>query len=355
MLFHMLKTHILPTLQLDSGAWLSGCPVAYQTWGRLNDEGTNAVLVCHALTGNTEVDDWWGNLLGPGRALDPEKYFVVAANVLGSPYGTVSPLTINPATGQRYGADFPRVTIRDTVRAHRQLLEALGVKQLVFAIGGSMGGMQVLEWGYEGEFVKGLVPIAVGGRHSAWCIGWSEVQRQAIFADPKWKEGRYPANDGPVSGLSVARMAAMISYRSGHSFQERFGRNASNDLFSVESYLNYQGKKLVERFDANCYVHLTWQMDSHDVSRGRGTYPDALKRLQQPALILGIPSDVLYTFPEQEELAHYIPSATLKTIHSDQGHDAFLIEVEAINAHVMDWLEAHKTYFFQSDKEAYCS
>ena len=351
----MLKSHILPILHLDSGNQLKEIPIAYQTWGRLNEDGTNAVLVCHALTGNTEVDDWWGDLLGPGKALDPERFFIVAANVLGSPYGSASPVTMHSETGQEYGAGFPRVTIRDTVRAHRLLLDALGVKQVVFAIGGSMGGMQVLEWGFKEGFVKGLVPIAVGGRHSAWCIGWSEVQRQAIFADPKWQGGHYSAGDGPTAGLSVARMAAMISYRSGTSFKERFGRDTKNELYSVESYLNYQGEKLVDRFDANCYVHLTWQMDSHDVSRGRGSYPDVLEQLQQPTLVLGIPSDVLYTFPEQEELANFIPSATLKAIHSDQGHDAFLIEVDAINSHVLDWLEEHKTYFFETDKEAYCS
>ena len=332
-------------LELENGAQLREVPVAYQTWGRLNEAGDNAVVVCHALTGNTDVPEWWQPLLGPGRALDTDRFFVICANVPGSPYGSVSPLTPRPDTRQPYGPDFPVFTIRDTVKLHRQLLEKLGVRQVTAAIGGSMGGMQVLEWAFHGDFVKALVPIAVGGRHSAWCIGWSEAQRQAIYADPRWQEGRYAPDDPPRRGLATARMMAMVSYRSQPSFEERFGRDRMNESptpqFAVESYLRYQGEQLVERFDANCYVQLTKQMDTHDVARGRGPYKDVLQSIDQPALVVGIDTDVLYPLAEQKKLAEHLPHADLAVIESPHGHDAFLIELEALNDVVDTWMAEH--------------
>ena len=311
---------------LEDGTVLREVPVAYQTWGTLNAAGTNAIIVGHSLTSDTDAARWWDGFIGPGCALDTDHYFVFCANVLGSPYGTAAPVTLDPQTGAPYGALFPQATIRDTVGLHKKLLDRLGVQQVAFAIGGSMGGMQALEWAFYGNFVRGLVPIGVGGRHSAWCIGWSEAQRQAIFADPRWQAGRYDPADPPRAGLATARMMAMISYRSFDSFQARFGRQAKDDGtpgFSVESYLHYQGDKLVDRFDANCYVHLTRQMDSHDVSRGRGAYPNVLGQIEQPALVVGIDSDVLYPLAEQEELARYLPNATLAVLEAPQGHDAF--------------------------------
>ena len=308
-----------------------------------------SIVVCHALTGNTALDEWWGDLLGPGKALDTNRFFVVSANVLGSPYGSASPITVDPETGRPYGIDFPVVTTRDTVVAHKRLLDSLGVTGIEMAIGGSMGGMHVLEWAFYGDYVKTIVPIAVGGRHSAWCIGWSEAQRQAIYADPAWKEGRYAPENPPAGGLAAARMMAMVSYRSMPSFAERFGRdrmerNEDSQPFSVESYLRYQGSKLVERFDANCYIRLTEQMDSHDVSRNRGAYHDILGTIEQPSLVVGIESDVLYTLPEQEELVRYLPNATLALLPSIHGHDAFLIELEALNALVSKWMNQHLTH-----------
>ena len=329
-----MKTILLPELQLESGTVMRQVPVAYQAWGALNAGGDNAIVVCHALTGNTEVDDWWGGIMGPGKALDTNRYFVVAANVLGSPYGSVSPITINPDTNRQYGSEFPALTIRDTVQAHRQLLQYLGVQSVELVIGGSMGGMQVLEWALLGDFVKRIAPMAVGGRHSAWCIAWSEAQRQAIYADPNWNGGRYEPGHGPVAGLAAARMMAMVSYRSMEIYEERFGRSkqqSDDSLWAVEGYLRYQGQKLVDRFDANCYVHLTRQMDSHDVSRGRGDYVDVLQRIQQPALVIGIESDILYPIREQEELARYLPNSTLRVLDSPHGHDAFLIELDVLN------------------------
>ncbi len=341
-----MQTFTAPEFQFESGAVIQQAPVQYRTWGTLNEAGDNAIIVCHALTGDPHIDDWWGGLLGPGKALDTSRYFVVAANVLGSPYGSASPLTTNTETDQPYGADFPAATIRDTVAIHKLLLEHLGVQQLAMAIGGSMGGMQVLEWGFYGDFVRALVPIAVGGRHTAWCIAWGEAQRQAIFADPKWNNGRYTVGNEPAAGLAAARMMAMISYRSMPSFKQRFARDhmtnsAGEDVLSVNSYLHYQGDKLVQRFDANCYVHLTLQMDSHDVARGRGAYPEVLGQLNQPALVVGIESDVLYSLPEQEELAKHMPGASLALLPSIHGHDAFLIELEALNTLVYDWMKEH--------------
>ncbi len=341
---------ILSRLELDSGVVLQNVPVAYDTWGELSPEGDNVVVVCHALTGNTRADIWWGPLIGPGEALDTDTYFVVCLNVLGSPYGSMSPITINPATGRPYGNDFPAITVRDTVRAHKAALDMLGVRQVLTTIGGSMGGMQALEWAFYGTFVRSIIPVAVGGRHSSWCIGFSEAQRQAIYADPNWNGGQYAAQ--PEAGLAVARMIAMISYRSRSSFEARFGRNTqpgSDGMFSVESYLRYQGDKLVDRFDANCYVHLTKQMDTHDIAVGRGRYEDVLGDISQPTLVIGIDSDVLYPLAEQEELVELIPGAELAVITSEHGHDSFLIEFEAVSDVVGPWLRMQSAVGATSD------
>jgi homoserine O-acetyltransferase len=331
----------LPELELDSGRTLTDVPVAYDAWGELNAAADNAIIVCHALTGNTEAAVWWGGLIGSGQPLDTDRYFVICLNVLGSPYGSVSPLTIDAASGRPYGPDFPDVTIRDTVRAHRAVLELLGVRRAVMALGGSMGGMQALEWAFEDDFVEGIVPIAVGGRHSAWCIGFSEAQRQAIYSDRRWNGGHY--DEQPQDGLAAARMIAMISYRSHRSFERRFGRSEQEGvegLFAVESYLRYQGRKLVGRFDANCYVKLSQQMDSHDMARDRGDYAAVVSGIRHRTLVIGIDSDVLYPVEEQEELASLIPNARLEIIPSVYGHDAFLIELGALGGVLRSWMDA---------------
>lgn len=329
---------------LESGVELQDVVVEYRTWGRLNEKRDNAVLVCHALTGNADVDDWWGGLLGPGMALDTERYFVVAANNLGSCYGTTGPSSTDPATGNRYGASFPAVTVRDAVRLQRALLDRIDVRGLEFVIGGSMGGMLVLEWAFQGEFVRRLIPIGVGAAHSAWCVGWSEAQRQAIYADPHWSGGNYDPASPPEQGLAIARMIAMLSYRSRTSFEDRFGRNmmpAENGTappFAVESYLRYQGRKLVERFDALTYVRLTELMDSHDLARGRGTIEQALAQITQPTLVIGIDSDVLYPLEEQRALVDALPRGELAELHSPHGHDAFLIEFDQLNDVIVSWV-----------------
>jgi homoserine O-acetyltransferase len=347
-----LQTRILPSFVLEDGSVLIDVPVAYQTWGELNAARDNVIVVCHSLTSDTAVDIWWPDVIGPGRALDTSRYFVICANAMASPYGTVSPLSADPRTGRAYGPDFPVPTLRDTVALHKRLLDELGITRVAFPIGGSMGGMQVLEWAFYGDYVRGLVPIGVGGRHSAWCIAWSEAQREAIRNDPAWQSGRYPPSAGPAAGLAVARMMAMISYRSFHSFSERFGRSreseAGSDRFSMQSYLHHQGGKLVERFDANCYLRLTESMDTHDVARGRGEYHEVLAGIAQPALVVGIDSDLLYPLAEQQELAEHMPAAELAVLSAPHGHDSFLIEFEFINAVVTDWRRRFIDPLFES-------
>ncbi len=326
-------------LALEMGGRLPRVRVAYRTWGVLAPGGDNAVVVCHALTGSADVDRWWTKMLGPGQALDPDKDFVVCSNILGSCYGTTGPASPDPATGRPYLGDFPAVTVRDIVRVQAELARLLGIRRIRLVIGGSLGGMQTLEWALMyPEMVEAIVPIANPGRHSAWAIGLSEAQRQALFADPRWRDGRYDPEDPPALGLAAARMMAMCSYRSRESFELRFARRPqAAGLFAVESYLRYQGRQLVERFDAASYLALTRAMDSHDVARGRGDYREVLRGVQQPALVVSIPSDVLYLPEEQRELAQLMPRARLADLESPHGHDAFLIEVERLSAMVAEF------------------
>jgi len=326
--------------RLDSGERLPAVTVAYRTWGRLDGDGRNAVLVCHALTGSPDVAAWWGPLLGEGRALDPARDFVVCSNVLGSCYGTTGPASRRPGSSARWGADFPEITVRDMVRVQAALLDALGVKRLRLVLGGSLGGMQVLEWALlYPERVEAIAPMAVSARHSAWCIGVSEAQRQAIYADPRWRGGRYDEGDPPSAGLAAARAVAMLTYRSRESLESRFGRAQNDGVYSVESWLRHHGEALVRRFDANTYVTLTMAMDTHDAGRGRGGWREALASVRVPALVVSIDSDVLYPPVEQEELAAALPLGRLATLRSPHGHDAFLIEAEAVNALVTEFRE----------------
>ena len=324
--------------QLEGGEALTGVQVAYRTWGQLNAQGDNGVLICHALTGSADADDWWEPLFGSGKAFNPEHDFIVCSNILGSCYGTTGPTSINPITGKPYGVSFPEITTRDMVHLQAALLEYLGVQSLRLVIGGSLGGMQVLEWALlYPEKVKALAPIAVSGRHSAWCIGLSEAQRQAIYADPNWQGGNYTLDASPNQGLAVARMMAMSTYRSWDSFTTRFGRQYdASEQFAIASYLQHQGQKLVERFDANTYIILTQVMDRHDVARDRtvpnlSDYESVLQSIQQPTLVVAIDSDILYPPVEQQELANLIPNAQLAWLKSTHGHDAFLIDMDALN------------------------
>ncbi|CAD5983300.1 Homoserine O-acetyltransferase [Planktothrix tepida] len=319
--------------QLESGAVLENVQIAYRTWGTLNPAGDNGVLVCHAFTGWADLENWWSPLLGTGQALNPDQDFIVCSNILGSCYGTTGPTSINPQTGQPYGPTFPNITIRDMVHLQAQLVAALGIRSLRLVIGGSLGGMQVLEWAllYPSK-LRAIAVIAASGRHSAWCIGLSEAQRQAIYVDPNWQGGYYSPEKPPHQGLKVARMIAMTTYRSWPSFSERFGRQTQAEAkFAIANYLNHQGDKLVERFDANTYITLTRSMDSHDVSRPEKTYEAVLQSISHPTLIIAIDSDVLYPVVEQEELAALIPQAKLVFLDSHHGHDAFLMDMDALN------------------------
>jgi homoserine O-acetyltransferase len=328
----------VPELRLDSGTVLRDVEVAYRTWGGLNSAADNAVLVCHALTGSADADSWWADLFGSGRALDPHRDFVICSNVLGSCYGTTGPLSTRPGAARPYGPEFPDVTVRDVVRLQHALVRALGVRRLALVLGGSLGGMQVLEWALlYPAMVDAIAPIATSGRHSAWCIGWSEAQR----ADPNWNDGWFDPQAPPLAGLAAARMIAMISYRSRASLEARFGRAVDGrGGFEVEGYLQHQGRKLIARFDANAYVVLTRTMDSHDVGAGRGAYETVLRGIRQPALVVGVDSDVLYPIEEQAELARLIPGSTYATLRSPHGHDAFLIEGAALGERIVDFRRA---------------
>jgi homoserine O-acetyltransferase/O-succinyltransferase len=339
--------HHREPLALEFGQTLPELQIAYRTWGTLNRAGDNAILITHGLTGSSDADQWWKPLFGAGRAFDEAQDFIVSSNALGGCYGTTGASAVNPTTGKLYRASFPLVSIRDMVAAQFLLMKHLGVKKLKLVIGGSMGGMLVLEWALMfSDMVESICPIAVSGRHSAWCIAISEAERQAVYADKQWQNGDYDFENPPVAGLAVARMMAVISYRSKQSFEMKFDRQRQADkpdLFSVESYLRYQGNKLVDRFDANTYITLTKAMDTHDISRNRGDYHGVLKSIVQPALVVKIPSDVLYLPEEQDELAAHIPNAELGVLNSPHGHDAFLIEgdMDALNEMVVEF--QHRT------------
>jgi homoserine O-acetyltransferase len=314
---------------------LDNVRVAFRTWGRLTPAADNAVVVCHALTGSANADLWWGDLMGRGKALDPDRDFIICTNVLGSCYGTTGPTYRAQKTDSPWGADFPAVTVRDMVELQRRLLDALGVNRIRLVIGGSLGGMQALEWQLLDDRVESSVVIAASARHSAWCIAQSEAQRAAIAADPRWCGGRYDPGLPPEAGLAAARMMAMCSYRSPASFEDRFGRSVdSTGGFRVGGWLAYHGGELVARFDANSYVCLTRAMDSHDVGRGRGGVSRALASVRIPTLVVSIDSDGLYPPVEQQELARLIPGAELQTLRSQHGHDGFLIEMEQLERQV---------------------
>ncbi len=348
---------------LDSGAVLPSLEIAYTLHGQLNAGGTNAILVCHALTGNAHAADappssrgivpgWFNGVIGPARGIDTDRFLVICSNIIGSCYGTTGPTSTNPATGLPYRMTFPQMTVRDMVRAQKILLDALGVRRLAAVIGGSLGGMQALEWAvmYPGV-VGSIIPIATAAAHSPWCIGISETQRLAIMNDPAWEGGNYASQ--PARGLTIARSIAMISYRSQQSFESRFARRGIlpgdghertrvfgeiPPSFAVQSYLRYQGQKLAGRFDANSYIYLTRAMDLHDLGAGRGPLLDVLRGISSRVLSVGISSDILYPPAEQKAIAAAIPGALYAELDSPYGHDAFLMEFDPMNALLRNFL-----------------
>jgi len=341
---------------LENGGVLQDVDIAYRTWGKPENAAEHAILICHALTGSADVEAWWPDIIGAGKTFDPARDYIVCANILGSCYGTTGPANNKPGTNSknkpgtnsgvnsRYRADFPDVSVRDMVELQRVLLDELGVTHLELVTGPSLGGMQALEWALMyPERVGSVVPIGVGGRHSAWCIGISEAQRAAIAADPDWNDGYYDDDSPPQKGLAAARMMAVCTYRSWQSFDERFGRDQCTDeQYQVQSYLRYQGEKINDRFDANTYVTLTHAMHTHDLARGRGDYPDVLRTIEQPALVVSVSSDALYPPEEQRYLAEYLPNSEYEVLDCVHGHDGFLIETETLGRMIVEFRAGRK-------------
>ncbi len=338
-------------LELDCGVSLGPFTLAYQTYGTLNAERSNAVLLCHALTGDqfvlgphpvTGKPGWWEMMVGPGKTFDTDRYFVICSNVLGGCMGTVGPKEINPATGRPWGLDFPVITIRDMVKAQAMLIDHLGIEQLFCVSGGSMGGMQALQWvaSYPERCFTAL-PIACAAKHSAQNIALNEVGRQAIMADPEWREGRYQElGTNPVGGLAVARMAAHITYLSEAALHRKFGRalqDRSNVTygfdadFQVESYLRHQGQSFVERFDANSYLYITRAMDYFDLAAEYdGVLANAFRGAETRFCVISFTSDWLYPTSENRAfvraLAAVAANVSFVEVVSDKGHDAFLLD-----------------------------
>ena len=325
---------------LESGDVLPGLEIAYHTYGTLNRHADNVVWVCHALTANSDVADWWQGLIGPGRVIDPERHFIVCANIIGSCYGSSGPLSANPATGQPYYRSFPQVTIRDIVHAHMLLRKHLSIEQIGLLVGGSMGGYQVLEWSLmEPERIGRLFLLCTGAAESAWGIAVHTAQRLAIEADASWEEPQAAAG---AKGLKAARAIGMLSYRNYKTFvrTQTDPDKEKTDHFKASSYILYQGDKLVKRFNAQSYWLLTKAMDSHNIARGRHSEVETtLRQINQKTLLIGITSDILCPPEEQLTLADHMHNTIYHEIDSPYGHDGFLIEFEKIGRILADFLE----------------
>ena len=357
-------------LRLDCGVELGPYRVAYQTYGTLNADKSNAVLICHALTGDQFVADthpvtgkpgWWESMVGPGKVIDPARYFIICSNVLGGCMGTTGPLARDPASGTSWNLRFPVVTIADMVRVQAALIDHLGIPDLFCVIGGSMGGMQVLQWAASfPKRVFSAVPIACAARHSAQNIAFHEVGRQAIMADPDWKGGDYRLHDtAPERGLAVARMTAHITYLSEQALQRKFGRNLQdrNALgfgfdadFQVESYLRHQGSTFVDRFDANSYLYITRALDQFDLAQTYGSLEAAFASVEAETLVVGFTSDWLFPPEQNRALALALlragKRASYAELDTDLGHDSFLLESEELYGLVRGFLERDQPYTF---------
>lgn len=312
---------------LESGEVLPHVEIAYHTYGTLNAARNNVVWVCHALTGNSDAASWWDGLIGAGKLLDPREHYIVCANMLGSCYGSSGALTLNPATNEPYYLDFPQVTVRDMARAHILLRKKLGVERISIGLGGSMGGQQLLEWAVlEPSVFEVIVPIATNARHSPWGIAFNESQRLALLADPTFPERSIDAGS---AGLKAARSIGILSYRNYETFQQTQRDKEKNDEldnYRAASYQGYQGEKLVQRFHAHSYWHLSKAMDSHNLGRGRGSVESALRTITAKTFVIGISTDILFPVEEQKLIAEHIPNAEYIEISSPYGHDGFLIE-----------------------------
>ena len=352
----------------DCGRTIPGYTLRYETYGRLNSAGDNAILVCHALSGDHhcagfhDLTDrktgWWNNIIGPGKALDTNRYFVLCSNVIGGCQGSTGPLSIDPETGKPYGINFPIVSIRDMVRAQERWLRAIGVTQMQGVIGGSMGGMQVLEWGITyPTFVRKLLAMATTAREGAQAIAFNEVGRQAILQDPDWEDGNYAIGEGPRVGLAIARMMAHITYLSDASMARKFGRrtvaerpnapataagNAFDVQFEVESYLRYQGKSFINRFDANSYLYITRALDQFDLAERAGSLETAFAPVVADSLVIGFTSDWLFPPAQNRSIVTALlragKTASYAELTTDLGHDSFLLESRQLYDLVHDFL-----------------
>jgi homoserine O-acetyltransferase/O-succinyltransferase len=356
--------HRIGSFEPELGGYLEEVTLAYETWGELDPSGENAVLIVHALTGDSHCaggiseayrrGGWWDEMVGPGRPIDTDEHFVVCSNVLGGCSGSTGPASIDPATDYPYGMRFPVITIRDIVRAQKRLLDDLGVRKLEVVIGGSIGGQQALEWAVEfPDFVEKAVPVAATGALGPQGLGMSEIGRRAIMGDPDWQEGDYYGTSrSPETGLAIARMAGMLTYQSAEGQWERFGREKATrpalyeefgGRFEIESYLHYQGRDLTGRFDANSYLYLTRAMDLYDVGAVYASHEEAYERIEAEVLFVGISSDWL--FPAREvraaaELAKGVGAEThYEEIESPNGHDAFLKDWDELKAAVGPFLD----------------
>ncbi len=352
-------------LKMDAGVSLSPLTIAYQTYGDLNANKSNAILVCHALTGDQHVANehpitgkagWWHTMVGPGRPIDTNRYFVIASNVIGGCMGTTGPASLNPATGRPYGLDLPVVTIKDMVHAQAMLIDHLGIDMLLCVAGGSMGGMQVLQWAASfPDRVFAAMPIATAARHSSQNIAFHEVGRQAVMADPDWRQGRY-LEEGviPTKGLAVARMAAHITYLSDEALQSKFGRKLQDRSaptfsfdadFQIENYLRYQGTSFVDRFDANSYLYVTRACDYFDLAADYGgSLAHAFKGCKSRFCVVSFNSDWLYPTQASRAIVHALnaggASVSFVDIETDRGHDAFLLDTPEFIATSRGFLDA---------------
>lgn len=352
-------------LELEAGGRLGPITLTYETYGRLNEDRSNAILVFHALSGdahaagfhsrNDEKPGWWDLMIGPGKAFDTTRYFVVCANTIGGCKGSTGPSSINPATGRPYGTDFPVITVKDMVRAQVPLLDHLGIRQLLAVAGGSMGGFEALQFAVSfPDRCRLVLPIATAGRQSAQNIAFNEIGRRAILADPRWKNGFYYDGEPPVDGLSIARMVGHVTYLSDETLRRKFGRKAKNGTcadggrsfrepyFEVESYLRYKGESFTKRFDANSYLYITRAIDLFDLAPGCDSLEPAFRGCKSRFLVLSFSSDWLYPPRQSEELVEAIRanglSAKYHMIESSYGHDAFLLEADKMEEVVSQFL-----------------
>jgi len=326
-------------IALEGGDSLPSITIAYSTYGTMNADKSNVVWVCHALTANSEAAEWWAGLIGSGKVIDTEKYFIVCANILGSCYGSTGPLSINPITEAPYYSSFPLVTIRDMVKAHILLREHLGIEKIFLLMGGSMGGYQAMEWCImENDRIGQLFLLATSATESAWGIAIHTAQRLAIEADQSWQSA---SSEAGANGLKAARAIGMLTYRNYQIMvaQQTDPESEKLDHYKVSSYIQYQGDKLVQRFNAMSYWLLTKSMDSHHIGRGRGGNTALiLKDIIQKTLLIGINSDILCPIAEQQFLNRHLPNANLVVIDSNYGHDGFMVETSIISQHLANWM-----------------